>query len=936
MEEKKLFLLDAYALIFRAYYAFIRAQMINSKGLNTSAIYGFTATLEEILRKESPTHIGVVFDPPGPTFRHEKFPQYKANREATPEEIKLSVPWIKKVLEAFNIPVLEIQGYEADDVIGTLASKAAGKGFRVYMMTPDKDYAQLVSENVYMYKPRRSGNEATVMGPREIKELFMVEEPRQVIDVLALWGDSSDNIPGAPGVGEKTSKKLISEYKSVENLFDHMDELKGKVRESLQQNRDQILLAKDLVTIRLDVPVEFNESDLVYGGAKREELVKLFQELEFRTLATRVLNEMEPAKKETGRAVVAEKGGVDSSGEQGNLFRDAPETLTLVSHLNTLDQVKHHYSCVDSREKAEKLAGMMKGKKVLCFDTETTDINAIDAELVGMSFSWESNRAWYVAFPVEREEAGKLLELFRPLLEDEGILKVGQNLKYDIQVLRNYGITVMGPLFDTMIAHYLLQPELRHGLDSLAETYLRYRKIPTEELIGKKGGNQQSMRNVPLDKICDYGCEDADVTWQLYLILSRKIRDMELEKLAVDVEFPLVYVLCSMEAAGIRLDSCTLDNYAEVLKSELIELRDSIYGQAGEEFNISSPRQLGEILFEKLKISSDAKKTKTKQYSTSEEVLSSLADKHPIVNKVLEFRTLSKLLSTYVEALPRMVNPRTGLIHTSYNQAVTATGRLSSNNPNLQNIPIREEKGREIRKAFVPRSNEYIFLSADYSQIELRLMAHMSGDPLMREAFQKGEDIHASTASKIFNRTLEEVTREQRNKAKTANFGIIYGISAFGLAQRMNISRTEAKELIDSYFSTYSRVRQYMNECIAVAREKGYVETMLGRRRYLRDIHSRNAVVRGFAERNAINAPIQGSAADIIKIAMIRIQKDLEKTGSKSKMILQVHDELVFDVYRPELDRIRDLVIREMENAFELSVPLVVDYGTGENWLEAH
>jgi DNA polymerase-1 len=935
MEEKKLFLLDAYALIFRAYYAFIRAQMISSRGLNTSAIYGFTATLEEILRKESPTHIGVVFDPPGPTFRHEKFPQYKANREATPEDIKQSVPWIKKVLEAFNIPAIEIQGYEADDVIGTLASKAANQGFRVYMMTPDKDYAQLVSERVFMYKPKRSGNEAEVMGPNEIKELFMVEQPRQVIDVLALWGDSSDNIPGAPGIGEKTSKKLISEYKSVENLFDHMDELKGKIRESLQQNRDQILMAKDLVTIRLDVPVEFNEADLVYGGVKREELIKLFQELEFRTLAARVLNELDPARKGTGGTVGTETNGVDSGG-QGNLFQESGEALTPVSHLQTLDQVEHAYSRVDSHEKAKKLAGMLKGLKAFCFDTETTDLNALDAELVGLSFSWEPHRAWYVDFPEGREETGKLLEIFRLLLEDEGILKVGQNLKYDIQVLRNYGITVRGPLFDTMIAHYLIQPELRHGLDSLAEACLGYRKIPTEELIGKKGASQLSMRNVPLGKLCDYACEDADMTWQLYLILSGKIRDLELEKLAEEIEFPLIPVLCSMEAAGIRLDSSTLDHYAEVLKSELIELRDTIYRLAGEEFNISSPKQLGEILFEKLKISSDAKKTKTKQYSTSEDVLSGLADKHPLINKVLEFRTLTKLLSTYVEALPKMVSLRTGFIHTSYNQAVTATGRLSSNNPNLQNIPIREEKGREIRKAFVPRSDEYIFLSADYSQIELRLMAHMSGDPLMQEAFRKGEDIHVSTASKIFNRPLEEVTREQRGKAKTANFGIIYGISAFGLAQRMNISRTEAKELIDSYFSTYTRVRQYMNECIAGAREKGYVETMLGRRRYLRDIHSRNAVVRGFAERNAINAPIQGSAADIIKIAMIRIQKNLEKAGSKSKMILQVHDELVFDVYQPELDEVRDMVVREMENAYELSVPLVVDHGTGKNWLEAH
>jgi DNA polymerase-1 len=936
MKEKKLFLLDAYALIFRAYYAFIRAQMFNSKGLNTSAIFGFTATLEEILRTEYPTHIGVVFDPPGPTFRHEKFPEYKANREATPEEIKLSVPWIKKVLEAFNIPVIEIQGYEADDVIGTLASKAAGKGFSVYMMTPDKDYAQLVSEHIFMYKPRRSGNIAEIMGPREISESFSVDEPKQVIDVLALWGDSSDNVPGAPGIGEKTSKKLIAQFKSVENLLEHMDELKGKIRESIQRNREQILLSKDLVTIRLDVPVEFNEAEMEYGGAKPEELVKLFQELEFKTLAERILREISPGKTE-GESTTAAQADNDVGGNgQGDLFQDSAQVLTPYDHLKTLADVEHHYTCVNTREKALDLAGLLSGLKAFCFDTETTDINAIDAELVGMSFSWESNRAWYVPFPETRDEARKLLELFSPALEDQGVLKIGQNLKYDIQVLRNYGINVSGHLFDTMIAHYLLLPEQRHGLDAMAEAYLGYRNIPTEDLIGKKGATQENMRNVPLEKICDYACEDADVTWKLYGILKSKLKEINLAELAERIEFPLVPVLCSMEEAGIKLDSAALKKYAGTLKTELIELRDNIYELAGEEFNISSPRQLGDILFEKLKISSDAKKTKTKQYSTSEDVLIRLTYKHPIVNKVLEYRTITKLLSTYVEALPRMVNPRTGYIHTSYNQAVTATGRLSSNNPNLQNIPIREAKGREIRKAFVPREEDFIFLSADYSQIELRLMAHMSGDALMKEAFQKGEDIHASTASKIFNCPLEEVTREQRSQAKTANFGIIYGISAFGLSQRMQMSRTQAKELIDNYFSTHSRVRKYMDECIAFARDTGYVETMLGRRRYLRDIHSRNAVVRGFAERNAINAPIQGSAADIIKIAMIRIQKNLENAGSRSKMILQVHDELVFDVYRHELDKIRAMVVEEMEKAYELSVPLVVDHGIGSNWLEAH
>ncbi len=936
MEQKKLFLLDAYALIYRAYYAFIRAQMINSKGINTSAIYGFTATLEEILRTESPSHIGVVFDPPGPNFRHEKFPAYKANREATPEEIKLSVPWIKKILGAFNIPVIEVEGYEADDVIGTLALKAGSEGFLVYMMTPDKDYTQLVSDNVLMYKPKRSGNEAEIIGVQEVKDIFMVDNPRQVIDVMALWGDSSDNIPGAPGIGEKTAKKLISTYKSIENLFDHIEELKGKQKESITQNQEQIRLAKDLVTIRLDVPVEFNEQELVYGRANKENLTALFRELEFTTLATRVLSAMDPSDDNSVETSSGDASYGVFSPEQGNLF-EAPSALnTAYSHLKTLQDVEHHYNYIDTTEKAKALAESMKELKALCFDTETTDLNALEAELVGMAFAWEPHKGWYVPVPADRKEAIKIVEIFRPVLENEGILKVGQNLKYDIQVLKNYELSTKGALFDTMIAHYLLQPEQKHGLDFLAEAYLGYRNITTEDLIGKKGEKQGSMRDVAPERICDYACEDADITWQLYIFFEHEINKVGLENLSADLEFPLISVLCSMEESGVKLDGGALNKYARVLESELLVLRDSIYELAGEEFNISSPKQLGEILFEKLKISPDAKRTKSKQYSTSEDVLVKLADKHPVINKVLEFRTLKKLLSTYVEALPKMINPRTGRIHTSYNQAVTATGRLSSNKPNLQNIPIREEKGREIRKAFIPRSDEYILLSADYSQIELRIMAHMSGDQLMREAFQKGEDIHTSTASKIFKISPGEVTREQRGKAKTANFGIIYGISAFGLAQRMNIPRKEAKELIDSYFSTYTRVREYMNECIAAARQNNYVETMLGRRRYLRDINSRNAVVRGFAERNAINAPIQGSAADIIKIAMIRIQNKLESSGKRSKMILQVHDELVFDVYEPELDTVRQMVIREMESAYELSVPLVVDYGTGKNWLEAH
>ena len=923
MEHKKLFLLDAYALIFRAYYAFIRAQIVNSKGLNTSAIYGFTATLEEILRAESPSHIAVVFDPPGPTFRHTKFPAYKANRDATPEEIKKSVPWIKKIIEAFNIPVIEVQGYEADDVIGTMAWKARDKGFEVYMMTPDKDFAQLVKDKVFMYKPRRSGKESEIIGTQEVKETFQVQDPRQVIDVLALWGDSSDNIPGAPGIGEKTAKKLISSYQTIENLFEHTDDLKGRVQESILQNKEQIELSKDLATIRLDVPVEFDENKLLFEGAKKDELVNLFQELEFKTLATRVLSAITNKKEPSGM-------------EQGSLFQDQGSETGTISNLTTLKDIEHTYHCADSPALIEDLINELIKQPVFCFDTETTSINAIDAELVGMAFSWNKNQGWYVPVPGNRENALAVVEKFRNVLENENSLIIGQNLKYDMQVMRNYGIEFKGHVFDTMIAHYLLQPEQKHNLDYLAEVYLDYRTIHTEELIGKKGSQQGNMRDVPIERLVDYACEDTDVTWQLYHILKDELKQNGFNSLAEKIEFPLITVLCAMEENGVMLDKEALRQFAVELEAALLELRDSIYELSGEEFNISSPKQLGEILFDKLKISSDAKKTKTKQYSTGEEVLVRLTDKHPVVGKVLEFRSLKKLLSTYVDTLPKMINPRTGFIHTSYNQAVAATGRLSSNNPNLQNIPIREEKGREIRKSFIPRRDENVLLSADYSQIELRLMAHMSQDPLMIDAFQKGEDIHTATASKIFEVPPEKVTKEQRGKAKTANFGIIYGISAFGLAQRMNIPRTDAKQLIDSYFNTYARVRKYMDEMIQSAREKGYVETMLGRRRYLRDILSRNAVVRGFAERNAINAPIQGSAADIIKIAMIRIQEILYKNNYRTKMILQVHDELVFDVYKKELDEVKQMIIREMENAYSLSVPLIVDFGTGNNWLEAH
>jgi DNA polymerase-1 len=752
MEQKKLFLLDAYALIFRAYYAFIRAQIINSKGLNTSAIYGFTATLEEILRTESPSHIAVVFDPPGPTFRHTKFPDYKANREATPEEIKQSVPWIKKIIEAFNIPVIEIQGYEADDVIGTMAWKARDKGFDVYMMTPDKDYAQLVKDKVFMYKPRRSGKESEIIGTQEVKETFQVQDPRQVIDILALWGDSSDNIPGAPGIGEKTAKKLISSYHTIENLFEHTDDLTGRVQESILQNKEQIELSKDLATIRLDVPVEFDENKLLFEGAKKDELISLFRELEFKTLATRVLSAIDDKEETSGI-------------EQGSLFGEqGSEAGTISRHLKTLKDIDHAYRCADNPALIAELIDHLMKQTAFCFDTETTSINAIDAELVGMAFSWNKNQGWYVPVPGNRENAVEVVEKFRSVLENEKSLIVGQNLKYDMQVMRNYGIKLNGPVFDTMIAHYLVQPEQKHNLDNLAEVYLDYRTIHIEELIGKKGNLQGNMRDVPVERLVDYACEDTDVTWQLYQVLKDELKQNGFNNLAEEIEFPLISVLCAMEENGVKLDKEALRQFAVELETTLLELRDSIYELSGEEFNISSPKQLGEILFDKLKISSDARRTKTKQYSTGEEVLTRLTDKHPVVGKVLEFRTLKKLLSTYVEALPKMINPRTGFIHTSYNQAVTATGRLSSNNPNLQNIPIREEKGREIRKSFIPRSEENVFLSADYSQIELRLMAHMSQDPLMIDAFQRGEDIHTATAAKIFEVPPEQVTKEQQDE----------------------------------------------------------------------------------------------------------------------------------------------------------------------------
>ncbi len=922
-KEKKIFLLDAYALIFRAYYAFINRQMLNSKGLNTSAIFGFTVTLEEIMRNEKPSHIAVVFDPPSPTFRHEMYTEYKANREATPEEIKQSVPYIKSIIDGFNIPVIEVNGFEADDVIGTMSKMAEKKGFKVYMMTPDKDYSQLVSENIFMYKPRKGTNQPEVLGPEQIKELFHVENPVNVIDVMALWGDSSDNIPGAPGIGEKTAKKLISEYGNLENLLKNLNDLKGKQQENIKTNIEQIKLSKELVTIKLDVPVEFNEKDLEFRGIDKEKISAIFDELEFRTIKDRIL---------TGYQEEVHPG----TNDQPTLWGSDDIVQPAVKTFETINSRVHAYHLCKTREDINALAEKLKNERFFCFDTETTDINPLMAELVGIAFSMKSAEAYYI--PVN-ENRDKALEQLKPIIQifaDKSIGKIGQNIKYDIQVLKNYDIEVRGKIFDTMIAHYLLQPDMKHSLDALSENYLNYRPVSITELIGKKGSQQGNMRQVPEEKISDYACEDADLTWELFKLFKPQLEEENLLELADNVEYPLIPVLADMEKAGIRLDTDSLSKYSVELREEITSLQQEIYTLTGYEFNISSPKQLGEILFDRMKISSDVKKTKTKNWSTSEDILLRLINKHPVVQKILDYRSLTKLLSTYVEALPKLINEGTGKLHTSFNQAVAATGRLSSNNPNMQNIPIREERGREIRKSFIPSSEDYILFSADYSQIELRLMAHMSGSQDMIEAFRNNEDIHQSTASKIFHVKPEEVTREMRSSAKTANFGIIYGISAFGLSQRLNIGRKEAKELIDGYFESFPGVKEYIERSIHDARERGYVETLLGRKRHLKDINSRNAVVRGFAERNAINAPIQGSAADIIKLAMIKINEKLKEQNLQTKMILQVHDELVFDVYKSELDKVTELAEYEMIHAIELDVPLVVESGSGNNWLEAH
>ena len=924
--DKKLYLLDAYALIFRAYFAFIRNPRINSKGLNTSAVFGFINSLEDILNNYNPSHIAVVFDPPGPNFRHEMYPEYKANRDSTPEDIKLSVPYIKQVIESYNIPIVEVAGFEADDVIGTLAKKAEKEGFEVYMVTPDKDFTQLISDKIFMLKPAKGGNKPEIWTMEDVKENFHVEQAEQVKDILALWGDSADNIPGAPGIGEKTSKKLISEFGSIDGLFENLDSLKGKQKENIENNIELIKLSKELATINQNVDISFNEESFKIESANIPKLREIFDELEFRTLGQRIFARFE-------------QGMERMEPVQTSLFDDMQPSQKVVMGnfgLNDISTVEHNYILADTPFSRKNLIQLLSEQNIICFDTETTGLNIMEDKLVGLAFSFEDHKGYYVPFPEDDQKTKKILSEFSKIFENRNTVKIGQNIKYDIHILANYGQKVEGPIFDTMIAHYLIEPDQRHNLNFLSEVYLKYRPVQIEELIGKKGKAQKSMRTVPLEKIKEYAAEDADLTWQLKSLLEKELSEKSLSSLSEKIEMPLIPVLFEMERAGVKLDVKALNQYAVILKNEIANLENEIFDLAGVEFNISSPKQLGEILFDRLKISDGAKRTKTKQYSTSEEVLVKLIDKHAIVPKMLEYRSLKKLLSTYVEALPALVNAKTGHIHTSFNQAIASTGRLSSVNPNLQNIPIREEKGREVRKAFIPSNDEYLLLSADYSQIELRLMAHLSEDETMIQAFRNNDDIHTETAAKIYNIPVEDVTREMRGRAKTANFGIIYGISSFGLSQRLGISRSDAKELIDGYFNTYPGVKKYMDRSIALAREKGYVETLMGRKRILNDIYSNNAVVRGMAERNAINAPIQGSAADIIKLAMVHINQKLQAGKFKTKMILQVHDELVFDVFKPELEEIKEIVINEMENVISLRVPLNVDHGVGNNWLEAH
>lgn len=929
MEEKKLFLLDAYALIFRSYYAFIRNPRINSKGLNTSAIFGFVNTLEDVLRKENPNYLAVAFDMPAPTFRHEMYKEYKANRDATPEDIKSAIPYIKDILKAYNIPIVGLEGFEADDVVGTLAKQASKEGFTVYMMTPDKDYAQLIEDSIFMYKPARSGKGVEIIGKSEICEKYHIDSPTQFIDILALWGDTSDNIPGVPGVGEKTAIKLINKYKSIDGIYENIHELKGKQKENFENSKELVKISKKLVTIVTDCPVNFDEKEFVLDKPDLSKIKELYTELEFRNLLQRTLVQY-------GESVANPEFVGGEEVVQGDLFANAPQPVAVESSFNTVENTKHDYILVDSEKKREKLFEKLENSTAFCFDTETTGLNAVSSSLIGVAFSVKAGEAFYLPVPEDKKEASVILNPFKRFFGNSNIKKIGQNIKYDMLILSNYEIQVEGELFDTMIAHYLIQPELRHNLNYLAEIYLNYRPISIESLIGKKGKSQQNMKDVPVEKVAEYAGEDADITFRLAEILEKDLEKNNLTDLYYQIEAPLIYVLTEMERVGVSVNVDTLDEIAANLNQKIGNIEKKIYEYAETEFNIASPKQLGEILFNKLKITDKPPRTKTKQYKTNEETLEKLKDKHAIIEEILEYRGYKKLLSTYVEALPKLINPKTGRIHTSFNQALVATGRLSSNNPNLQNIPIRDDIGKQVRKAFNCKSDDYVFLSADYSQVELRLMAHLSQDKNMIEAFNSGIDIHTATAAKINKIAVEEVTKEMRSNAKSANFGIIYGVSAFGLARNLNISSSEAKKLIDGYFESYPQVKEYMQKSVQIARDKGFVETIMGRRRYLPDINSRNGMVRGMAERNAVNAPIQGSASDIIKIAMNDIFKQFKEQNLKSKMLTQVHDELNFEVLKEELETVKEIVKSKMENAVQISVPLSVEMGVGVNWLEAH
>lgn len=945
-EDKRLFLLDAFALIYRAYFAFAGNRvdrhgnrssgytMVNSKGQNTSAVFGFTNTLLELLEKEKPSHIAVVFDMPGETNRQVEFTEYKANRAPMPDDLRDSIPYIQELVRGFRIPVLGVEGYEADDVIGTLAKKAEKEGYTTYMVTPDKDYGQLLSDKIYMYKPARMGNGIDVVGPKDFCEKYGLERPEQFIDILGMWGDAVDNIPGIPGVGEKTAIKFVQEYGSMEGLYENVDKLKGKMKEKVEENKEQALMSKMLATIITDVPIEFDEEDLVMEEPNKEALAELFAELEFRTIAKKVLGQ-EVAIKQALKPATAKSAATG----QIDMFAAADATVETIegSGYKTLANTDHDYQLVDTAEKRKQLIATLSKAETICFDTETTGLDTLTAQLLGIAFSVEKGKAFYVSMPDDETEAKAVCTEFQPLFSDASKTLIAQNLKYDLCIMLRYGVSISAKTFDTMIAHYLINPDMRHGMDLLSETYLGYQPQSITELIGKKGKNQKSMKDVPLDKVTEYAGEDADITLQLFEKFVPLLDEVEARKLFNEVEMPLIPVLGAMEMEGIKLDVPALKAMSEELNTDLIRLQSEIIELAGVDFNIQSPKQLGDVLFDHLKIDDKAKRTgKTKQYKTGEEVLSKLINKHPIVPKILDYRSVQKLKSTYVDTLPELVNPDTGKIHTTYNQAVAATGRLSSDKPNLQNIPIRTERGREIRKAFIPRSEEYVLLAADYSQVELRIIAALSKDGPMIEAFKQGQDIHAATAAKVFGVAIEEVDRDMRSKAKAVNFGLMYGQSAFGLADNLGISRTEAREIIDEYFKQFPTIRAYMDQNIQFAKQNGYVETIMGRRRYLRDINSNNQTVRGFAERNAINAPIQGSAADIIKVAMINVHAEMQKRNLKSRLLLQVHDELVFDAHKDELDELKAMVSEKMVGAVNLEVPMVVDMGIGENWLQAH